>query len=60
MTKRIKLELTEDQLNQIWRVLEWAYYEDSTDPDEKRHNAYIRRLRNKIAKSLYGDRAKQD
>ena len=57
--KRITITLTEDQLNTIWHVLEWAYTEDD-DGDEKKHNAYIKRLRNKLAKAAYGDSAKQD
>jgi len=51
--KRITITLTEDQLREIYRVLEWGYdYENTIDDEQRHYHAFLTRLRNKIKAEL--------
>lgn len=67
MAKNITIMLNEDQANAIWRILEYGkadpqeVWVESREEfvlrytkDDKQYNAFIERIRTKIAAALYG------
>lgn len=47
---KITIQLTEDQVNQVLRSLEWGLYPDNPTTEEKKHNAFVIRTMYSIVK----------